>query len=168
MQGSGASHLLLAAVDHRQLPAHLHALGTGRPAVHAARLHEDVRDVRGRSVVDHARVGRRAACAALVVDDDPVMRRVEKAPVAGGGASTRAAVEEQHLTAQASLGREGEARRRPRVRQRRPGWQRPQLSGRHRGGVRRHPRRPRARRASTRSRFTAADHGCGPGSRAGS
>ena len=46
--------LLLAAVDHRQLPAHLHVGRPGGSTVHAARLHEDVRDVRGRDAVDHS------------------------------------------------------------------------------------------------------------------
>ena len=47
--------LLLAAADHRQLPAHLHVGGQAGRLFMPARLHEDVRDVRGRDAVHHAR-----------------------------------------------------------------------------------------------------------------
>ena len=63
LQGSRPSDLLLAAADHRQLPAHLHAGRPGGPAVHAARLHEDVRDVRGGDAVHHARAAADGAAA---------------------------------------------------------------------------------------------------------
>ena len=55
LQGSRSPDLLLAAADHRQLPAHLHVGRPGGSTVHATRLHEDVRDVRGRDAVHHAR-----------------------------------------------------------------------------------------------------------------
>jgi hypothetical protein len=40
--------------DHHQLPADLHAGRSGRTPVHAAGLHEDLRDVRRRHALDHA------------------------------------------------------------------------------------------------------------------
>ena len=55
VQGSRPADLLLAAAHHDQLPAHLHVGRPGRAPVHAARLHEDVRDVRRRDALDHAR-----------------------------------------------------------------------------------------------------------------
>ena len=64
LQGSRPADLLLAAAHHDQLPADLHAGGPGRAAVHAARLHQDLRDVRRRDPVDHAGAAADGAAAA--------------------------------------------------------------------------------------------------------
>ncbi len=56
-RGAGSAAVLLAAHHHPQLSAGVRARGAGRPAVRAARLHQDLRHGRGRGAVDHAGAG---------------------------------------------------------------------------------------------------------------
>ena len=52
-----AGAVLLAAHHHAVVRAGVHARGAGRPAVRAARLHQDLRDGRGGGAVGHAGAG---------------------------------------------------------------------------------------------------------------
>ena len=64
VQGGRPADLLLADADHGQLPADLHAGRPGRQTVHAARVHEDLRDVCRRDSLHHPRAAADGAPAA--------------------------------------------------------------------------------------------------------
>ncbi len=80
--------LLLAAAHHGELPAHLHARGAGRAALPPARLHQDLRDVRGRDPVDHAGAAADGAAAARALPHRGESR--QSRPRTGSTARSRA------------------------------------------------------------------------------
>ena len=69
LQGGGPPDLLLAPPHYDQLPADLHPGRPGGAALHAAGVHQDVRDVRGSGPVDHLGAAADGAAAQGSVPD---------------------------------------------------------------------------------------------------